>query len=107
MAPKTPLDDMLHTLSDVHRRRLLVSLLECNPRSVDVRINEAAHGGEKTVARHQMRMFHLHLPHLEEAGFVRWKRDEDEVAKGPKFEEIRPLIELMDDHADELPTAWV
>jgi hypothetical protein len=51
-------------------------------------------------------MFHTHLPKLEEAGFIVWHQDTNKVEKGPRFEEIRPLLELIDAHADELPADW-
>ncbi|PCR91876.1 transcriptional regulator [Natrinema ejinorense] len=52
-------------------------------------------------------MEHTHLPLLEDYGFINWDRDTHEVTKGPKFDEIRPLLELMVNHRDELPDNWL
>ncbi|WP_348612718.1 transcriptional regulator [Halobaculum rarum] len=52
-------------------------------------------------------MKHVHLPKLEEYGFITWNRDTDEVSKGPNFEEIRPLPEMFAAHEDELPDGWL
>jgi len=29
------------------------------------------------------------------------------VIKGPNFDEIKPLLELLENHEDELPTDWL
>ncbi len=52
-------------------------------------------------------MQHVHLPKLEEYGFIEWDRDSHEVRKGPKFNEIQPLLELLVSHSDELPDDWL
>ncbi|MBZ6494955.1 transcriptional regulator [Haloterrigena longa] len=52
-------------------------------------------------------MEHTHLPLLEDYGFINWDRDTHEVTKGPQFDEIRPLLELMVNHRDELPENWI
>ena len=52
-------------------------------------------------------MVHTHLPKLEDEGFIGWDREENMVRKGPRFEEIQPLLELMHNHADKLPDEWV
>jgi hypothetical protein len=44
---------------------------------------------------------HGHLPKLEHAGVIRWNRETREVRKGPEWDEISPLIELIRDHQDE------
>lgn len=55
------------------------------------------------VDQREIEMYHIHRPMLEEAGYIRWDGDAREVRKGPKFDEVRPLLELMADHRDELP----
>jgi hypothetical protein len=50
---------------------------------------------------------HYHLPQLEKKGFIEYDRDQHTIAKGPQFEEIEPLITLIDVHADELPDDWL
>jgi len=52
-------------------------------------------------------MKHIHLPKLEEYGFIDWDRNSNEVSKGANFEEIRPLLEMLADHEDELPEEWL
>lgn len=99
MDSETPLDEMFIALSDIHRRRLLLALQEHPREAYEMRISEGVHTGEETPERLRVKMFHIHLPKLEETGFIRWDRAAETVAKGPRFEEIRPLLELMDDQA--------
>lgn len=100
------LDRALSALANKHRRRLLVALLEHNPQN-DVPVTESVHAGEKEFEVLRDEMFHIHLPKLEDAGFIRWDREAHTVSRGPQFDEIRPLLELIHDHADELPDEWI
>ena len=100
------MDEYFEGLANIHRRRLLVALLDHNPQQDGVTAPEAVHEGEKSLEVLQTELYHSHLPRLEEAGFIRWNRDTHEVVKGPRFDEIQPLLELMRDHADELPDDW-
>ncbi|WP_436927670.1 hypothetical protein [Halosimplex amylolyticum] len=52
-------------------------------------------------------MQHVHLPKLADYRFIEWNQGTHEVTKGPKFDEIRPLLELLDDREDELPADWL
>ncbi|RLM89097.1 ArsR family transcriptional regulator [Haloarcula sp. Atlit-7R] len=89
-------DTMFKPLGNEHRRELLLDLLETNPQTVAAQIPA---GGETAQAdadqELQIAMYHSHLPKLEDQGFVRWDKDTGEVAKGPQFEEIRPLLECV------------
>ena len=104
---KRAMDNQFEALSNVHRRRLLVALLDHNPQRDAVDVPEDVHEGDKALEPLQSELYHSHLPRLEEAGFIRWNRDTHEVTRGPRFDEIRPLLELMRDHADELPDNWL
>ena len=99
------LDEQFDAMTHPLRRRLLVRLLEHNPQKGDVDPS-SLHEGEQPVEVLEAEMFHTHLPKLEDAGFIVWHQDTNEVVKGPRFEEIRPLLELIDAHADVLPADW-
>lgn len=98
---------ILQALTDEHRRRLLVALLEKNPQADTVEIPEDVHVGESELEVLNAKMYHQHLPTLEAAGFIKWDQEANEVVKGPKFDEIRPLVELVHNHREELPEGWV
>lgn len=89
-------------LANDHRRRLLFALLDHNPQQeVQEPAGATLDGVEKENV--QIEMYHRHLPKLEDAGFIRWKRDAQQVTKGPVFEEIRPLLESLRENADKIP----
>ena len=104
--PRRSFDDVADALGDRQRRALLVALLAHNPQDDSpVVVTDAGENGD--AVERLVEMEHVHLPKLEEYGFIEWDRDEHEVRKGPDFAEIRPLLELLDDHADELPSGWL
>lgn len=100
MSSPVHLDTVFDVLANYHRRRLLVALLEHNPQEAVVVPNEEP-PEDSEVERLDVAMVHVHLPKLEETGFVTWDPKADEVEKGPRFENLRPLLECVDDFADE------
>ena len=54
----------------------------------------------------EVRLRHNHLPKLEQAGYIEWDRDTGSISEGPNFDEIKPILELLETHADELPPGW-
>lgn len=101
------MDDLFKALSNVHRRRLLVALLNPDPKRGTINVPEDVHGKEKELETLQLEFCHSHLPQLEEARLIRWNKDSHEVGRGPRFDEIRPLLEWMRDNADELSDDWL
>ncbi len=95
---------MVDSLANVQRRKLLVALMDHNPQD-DTPV--AVVGSDEDAVGQLIEMQHIHLPKLAEYGFIDWDKESHEVAKGPKFDEIRPLLELLDDHAEELPPDWL
>jgi len=94
-------------LANEHRRRVLVALLDwdggSDPR-VDV-IQTVESGGERTDEL-RTRLYHRHLPRLDELGFIEWDRDSLAVRPGPRYQDIRPGLEVLRDNASELPGDW-
>lgn len=99
-------DDVVDALADVQRRKLLVALLEHNPQD-DAPAVIADSKRESDAVERLVSMQHVHLPKLANYGFIEWNEDTHEVMKGPNFDEIRPLLELLDNHEDELPADWL
>lgn len=102
---RSAVDDLFDILTSGQRRRLLVRLLEHNPQD-DTPVPAAEAAGEDDPERALIAFRHTHLPKLEKYGFIDWDREANAVTKGPRFEEIRPMLELLRDHADELPEGW-
>ncbi|WP_335999926.1 DUF7344 domain-containing protein [Halorientalis halophila] len=97
------------SLSDPLRRYVLYYLDEEAPVSIDRLATRVAAWhtdstpeavDEDTVTEMRAALYHMHLPKLEQYGYIERKKDAREVAKGPRFEETRPLLEWVDDHAE-------
>lgn len=104
-AQEASLDDMLDVMSHIQRRKLLMALIEHNPQDDTPSI--PVDSGDETSIEQFVQMKHVHLPKLVNHGFIEWDQDTHEVTKGPNFEQIRPLLELLDEHKDELPQGWL
>lgn len=95
------IDGYLDALANGERRALLYALLTHNPQSDTPAVVSAF---ESEPHDRVVRMKHVHLPKLEDHGLVVWNRERAEVSKGPKFDDLRQLLELMHDHeVDPLP----
>lgn len=62
-----------------------------------VSIPEDVHFGDTDQSNLHARRHHVHLPKLEEAGFIRWERSDHHVFRGPAFDRFEPLLELLSD----------
>lgn len=102
------LSTSLNLLANQYRRRLLIALLEHNPQADDdPQLPSDLDFGVEDVETLKIHMTHSHLPKLEEAGVIEWDQETNTIRKGARFNEIRPLLELMQNHADELPDGWL
>lgn len=103
------LDDVFDALSHVHRRRVLVTVLRrgCTDDNPVVIPGDMEMGRGDPKHLHAL-MHHTHLPILEEVGFIRCDRNRGtvEVSEGPRFDDIEPVLNLLDTHADDLPGEW-
>lgn len=96
-----PFDAALDALGHVQRRELLFALLERGRRGDStVALADSAAGTD--TYEHRVTTDDTHLPKLVEYGYVDWNRDAGAVERGPDFDEIEPLLELLSDHRDEL-----
>jgi hypothetical protein len=104
------MDELFEIFSHEHRRRVLVALADHNPQDEDEIVSASIAGeneaSDEALEHLRTELHHTHLPKLAEAGFVDWDSDADTVTRGPRFEEVEPLLGLIDDHGDELPVDW-
>ena len=100
-------DDILDALANPYRRQLLVALLAHNPQDDDDRdpLDVISAPDEPEVL--QTELVHVHLPKLADRGYISWNREDNTISKGPNWDEIAPLLELIDAHRDELPDGWL
>jgi len=98
------MDDSLDALGDIHRRNLLVSLLESTTHEeTTVGLDEI----KQDTTNSLIQMKHVHFPKLAAYGIIEWDKETDNVSKGPAFDEIKPLLELLGANEDELPDDWL
>ena len=98
------MDDALDALGDTQRRNLLISLLESTaPEEITAGLDDS----EQDTMDSLIRMRHVHLPKLAAYGIIEGDKKTDNVTKGPAFDEIKPLLELLVAHEDELPADWL
>lgn len=90
-------EDCWWALERVERRRCLLALLDTDEQSVDPAWNEGSTGDPLLALRH------VHLPKLAEMGLIEWDPDPGLVRRGPRYDRVRPLLELLREHEGDLP----
>lgn len=80
-------DTTLEVLSNASRREVLLSL--SSPSEGILAQDDLVEPAEQT---RTLELIHLHLPKLEDEGFIEWDRERGELRPGPRFEEARPLL---------------
>ena len=97
--------EMSRILDIASERRRSWPLLLLNNRELENEVDMLVRGTEDP-EEIRVQLIHNHLPKLAEAGYIEWDRDTGEISKGPRFDEIKPLLDLIQNHADELPPDW-
>jgi len=100
-------DQVLSVLAHPYRRELLIALIGHNPQADDDLDPLELLGGNEDPDVTEVELRHVHLPKLEDEGYIQWNTDTGEISKGPNWDEIAPLLELMYTHRDELPDGWL
>ena len=101
------LDQLLTSLSNLTRRSILFTLAEDNPRDADELTSPEFNTEDEDFELFAAEVTYEHLPQLDRAGLIEWDHDSDTITRGPNFDEVRPLITLIDEHRDELPDDWL
>jgi len=99
----TALDTSFSMLGDGHRRRILTSLVDDDPSSVAEFLLATDHDDPETA---RIALYHHHLPKLDEAEYVDWDDEARTFRRGPRFDEVAPMVRLLRDNQDRLPTGW-
>lgn len=116
-------NDLFDALADVRRRELLVGLLDDTFRPVpelsdasremaeasDAFLEECLSGSREVegVDEELLRLHLVHLPKLDDCGFVDWHREAEVVTRGARYDEIVHLLELVDERDAERTVADV
>lgn len=97
-------DKVMYALTDGHRRQILVELLESNSQHVG---RERDRREEPGTRRYALVTYHVHLPKLEEQGFVDWNQKQGTVTRGDQFGTVRPVLEALQGRQDDLPPDYL
>ncbi|MCU4924427.1 ArsR family transcriptional regulator [Halobacteria archaeon AArc-dxtr1] len=102
MVDQTAASRAFKVLDHRSRRRILWTVAsKTNEIDVTVLRTKLGNANGRTVA-----LRHTHLPKLEDSGYLIWNREAGTVERGPQWEEITPMLELFEEHAEELPYDW-
>lgn len=102
----TTLSVGLGVLSHRVQRKVLVALTNHNPQD-DTPIDSDGLEFDDVAVERLFDLRHFHLPELESKGFVNYDREDHILTKGPDFDEIKPVLELIDENRDKLPDDWL
>lgn len=101
-------DRILRVMAHPYRRQLLVALLDHNPQDADnVDPLDTMSYTPDEAETLRVELIHNHLPKLEQQGYVVWDREIGTLSKGPNWDEIGPLLQLIHNHRDELPDGFL
>lgn len=92
------LDRALDVLGDRYRRRLLARLHDAAP-SVGVRVTDVDDEVPPNV-------HHVHLPKLEQHGYVETTYDSRLAYRGDDFDEVAAVMRVLESNASEFPGHW-
>jgi hypothetical protein len=89
------LEEYLRVLAHERRRQLLTLLLDrADQEEVAIPDSVIQDDADRDAVR--LAFHHMHLPKLDECGLVEWDRDAGVVTKGPNFDNVRPLVEVVE-----------
>lgn len=95
--------DRVFDILRTRQRRLILLMLGYGELETET---DAIFRGSQDSETARLQLKHTHLPKLEKAGYIEWDPTTGEISKGPRFDEIKPFLDLIQDHADELPADW-
>ncbi len=98
-------DVAFRLLAHRDRRQLLMTLLEVEPDD-DIPLTEMRGVTDTDMSASHILLYHNHLPKLEACGVVEWDEEASTVRQGPRFDEIRPMVALVEEHWEELPNGY-
>lgn len=98
------IDQLFDVMANEYRRQLLLALAEHHQDDgAVVRVPDDVAASDADRQTLETELYHAHLPKLADGGFIEWDRETDAVRKGPRFEDIYPVVELLSNYEDELP----
>ncbi|MFC6615306.1 hypothetical protein ACFQAS_10140 [Halopenitus salinus] len=92
---------IFRTLAAGPRRQLIGALMESPPER-SLSLPEAANMPDYRLDPERLThdLVHHHLPMMERAGFIEWRREPFEASRGDRFEEIAAVLEAIASYED-------
>jgi hypothetical protein len=84
------IDLMMDALRERTRRVILMKLID-GPTKISLETLERQVNEEEVL----IRLIHVDLPKLADAGYINWDTDSETVSKGSRFAEVEPLVRLL------------
>ncbi|WP_435157644.1 DUF7344 domain-containing protein [Haladaptatus sp. DFWS20] len=88
------LDAVFDMLSNDYRREILFGLMEGDLHVSDIS-RQLQTTTESERERIELALYGIHLPKLDRFDFIEWSENSDNVRRGERFEEIRPVLERV------------
>ena len=104
---KLEFDRVLDVFSHRYRRQILLAIDADNPSDRNTLTPAELDVGTDDPERFETELYHRHLPKLDDAGYIDWDREANAVRRGANYEEIAPLVRLLQNHGAELPSGWL
>lgn len=92
-------DEVFHAMSNDCRRRVLRALSAHDPTGPPLSIPEDIARETEDAEQLAVSLHHSHLPKLEQLGFIEYDQSTRTVVRGPQFDELQPILSLIDSHA--------
>ncbi|WP_157533204.1 DUF7344 domain-containing protein [Haloferax profundi] len=103
---ETDAGGVFEALANPAQRELLFALADANP-SGDETLDPAdllASDGEVDVPeRTQIGLYHVHLPKLDELGFIDWDRETGQICTGDGWNDVAPVLDVIQENEDRFP----
>lgn len=97
------LDRAFDALRSVHRRRILLLVSDRCPEVGEAPSLSELAPENADYASYAAGMIHKHIPKLAEYGYVDWSPADQVIRRGPQFDEIASILELLVDNRERLP----
>jgi len=99
------LDRLFETLGRSPRRQIVTAFADADS-GPEAEIDIAEFVDDEKRDASLASLYHVHLPSLDDANVIEWDRATGTVRRGPRYDEIEPVVELLIEHRDVLPGDW-
>lgn len=103
--PRDPLERVFDALRDPIRREILATLVRGGGPTDEDAVVASIAVGMRDDQRLRIDLLHVHLPKLVQMGYVEWVPG-GAIRRGPRFEEIATVVEVLLANEDALPARW-